>query len=357
MILRENHDTPQAGHLGKDKTYDRVRQSYYWPGMSQDVKTCVQNCEICTKVKYNQNPLKGSLMTRPLQQPWAQLSIDTVVSQTRTKKGNSNVVVVQDLYTKYIELFPIRHRTGKLIAKVLDTVFDRWGTPRSIISDNGLEYVNKDVKALLLARGVDHITTPLGHPQANPVERVNRTIKPMISAFINDKHNEWDENLSKIQFAYNTVPHAGSRISPFYLNHGREALAKRAITPSENKSQLVSDDSVDCWVKRISKIDEFRHKVENRLKIYSDKRLARVNSDKTKSVEISVGTEVYYPTKKLSNKAEGYSSKLAHRYSEPAIVKRIVGPMIVELTDQSGKNIGKYYVTDLKIPRRSLRIK
>ncbi|KMQ87135.1 reverse ribonuclease integrase [Lasius niger] len=124
-ILRENHDTPQAGHLGKDKTYDRVRQSYYWPGISQDVKTYVQDCEICTKVKYNQNPLKGPLMTRPLQQSWAQLSIDTVVSQTRTKKGNSNVVVVQELYTKYIELFPIRHRTGKLIAKVLDTVFDR----------------------------------------------------------------------------------------------------------------------------------------------------------------------------------------------------------------------------------------
>lgn len=93
------------------------------------------------------------------------------------------------------------------------------------------------------------------------------------------------------------------------------------------------------------------------MKIYSDRRLARVNSDKTKSVDISVGTEVYYPTKKLSNKAEGYSSKLARRYSGPAIVKRIVEPMIVELTDQSGKIIGKYYITDLKIPRRSLRIK
>lgn len=163
-------------------------------------------------------------MTRPLQRPWAQLSVDTVVSQTRTNKGNSNVVVVQDLYTKYIELFSIRHRTGKLIVKALDAIFDRWGTPRSIISDNGLEYMNKDVKAFLLVRGVEHITTPLDHPQTNPVERVNRTIKPMIFAFINEKHNEWDENLSKIQFAYNTVPHAGSRISPFHLNHVEKLL-------------------------------------------------------------------------------------------------------------------------------------
>lgn len=67
----------------------------------------------------------------------------------------------------------------------------------------------------------------------------------------------------------------------------------------------MSDDSIDYWIKRISKIDEFRHKVENQLKNYSDKRLAKANSDRTKSVDISVGTrEVYYPTKKLSNKTE-----------------------------------------------------
>lgn len=356
-IIHENHDTPHAGHLGRDKTYDRIRQSYYWPGMSHDIKMYVQECEICIRVKYNQNPLKGPLMTRPLQQPWVQLSVDTIVTQTRTKKGNTNIVVVQDLYTKYIELFPIRHRTGKIIARVLDTVFDRWGTPRSIISDNGLEYVNKDVKALLSVRGVEHITTPLAHPQANPVERVNRTVKPMISAFIEGKHNEWDENLPKLQFAYNTVPHTGSRISSFYLNHGREALAKRIITPSEDLQQNTTDDLDDYWAKRMSKIDEFRHMVEKYLKKHSDRCLSGTNSEVAKSFNVNVGTEVYYSTKKLSNKGEGYSSKLAHRYSGPAVVSKIVGPMVVELTDKSGKFTGKYYAADLKIPRRSLCVK
>lgn len=51
------------------------------------------------------------------------------------------------------------------------------------------------------------------------------------------------------------------------------------------------------------------------------------------------GTKVYYPTKKLSNKAEGYSSKLALCYSWPAFVKRIIGSMIVELTDRFDKNV------------------
>jgi transposase InsO family protein len=353
-VLRENHDLPQAGHLGRDKTLDRIRQNYYWPGMTQDVKSYVEDCETCLKVKYNQSPIKGPLKTRPLQQPWSQLSIDTVVSQTRTKKGNSNVMVVLDLYTKYIELFPMRQRTGKNVVRALDVLFDRWGAPKSVLTDNGTEYINKEVKAFLEARGVEHLTTPLNHPQGNPVERVNRTIKPMIAAFVNDNHNEWDEHLTKIQFAYNTVPHTGSRVSPFYLNHGREAVFKNIRKPGDDTLQTF-DESVERWVKRLGKIDEFRHKIESRLKTYANKTLARSKDDKQTSVEIKIGTEVYYPNKKLSNKAEGYSAKFAHRFVGPVYVKRVLGPMVVELADKTNKIIGKYYVTDLKIPRRSLR--
>lgn len=62
-ILKENHETPQEGHLGRDNTYDRIRRNYYWPGMTRDIKTYVEDCDVCIKVKYNQNPMKGPLKT------------------------------------------------------------------------------------------------------------------------------------------------------------------------------------------------------------------------------------------------------------------------------------------------------
>lgn len=356
IIIRENHEPPRAGHLGRDKTLDRIRQNYYWPGMSQDVKSYLEDCEVCIKVKNNQHPLKGPLVTRPLQSPWAQLAIDIADMSIRSKRGNLHIVVVQDVYTKYIELVPVRNKRGETIVKVLDAVFDRWGVPRSMVSDNGLEYTNKDVKSLLTARGVKHITTPLAHPQANPVEHVNRTIKPMIAAFLKDEQNEWDKYLSKFQLAYNTVPHAGSRISPFYLNHGREAMTRHE-NKTDDSMQPFTEDAVDDWVRRIDKIDELRHAIEVRLKNYAEKRLAKLNPNKTKQVALKVGMEMYYPNKKLSNKAEGYNAKLAHRYVGPAMIKRVLGPMTVELADRNDKIIGKYYATDLKIPRRSLRTK
>ena len=32
-VLFESHNTPESGHLGIEKTYQRVTQRYYWPGV------------------------------------------------------------------------------------------------------------------------------------------------------------------------------------------------------------------------------------------------------------------------------------------------------------------------------------
>ncbi|XP_028172673.1 uncharacterized protein LOC114361727 [Ostrinia furnacalis] len=47
QILKENHDTPTAGHLGTAKTLNKISQRYYWPGMYRDVSTYVKNCKTC----------------------------------------------------------------------------------------------------------------------------------------------------------------------------------------------------------------------------------------------------------------------------------------------------------------------
>lgn len=114
------------------------------------------------------------------------------------------------------------------------------------LKDTG--YFNKYVKALITARRAKHITTPVAHPQCNPVGHVNRTIKPRISAVINDRHKEWVENFSRIQLAYNIVPHSGNKISPFYLNHGHKAVIEHVTKSLKNKRDISTDCSVDYWI-------------------------------------------------------------------------------------------------------------
>lgn len=45
QVLRLSHDIPSAGHLGIDKTLDKVRQSFYWPAMSDYIRGYIKSCD------------------------------------------------------------------------------------------------------------------------------------------------------------------------------------------------------------------------------------------------------------------------------------------------------------------------
>lgn len=70
--------------------------------------------------------------------------------------------------------------------------------------------------------GTVHRLTTAYHPQTNATERVNRTLKTAIHAYIGDKHASWDKYLSQICFALRTAPHESTGLSPSKMLYGRE---------------------------------------------------------------------------------------------------------------------------------------
>lgn len=50
MILHLGHSIPWSGHLGQQKTYERVSQRFYWPKMYQDVQEYCKTCSECQMV-------------------------------------------------------------------------------------------------------------------------------------------------------------------------------------------------------------------------------------------------------------------------------------------------------------------
>ena len=47
MVLKLAHETPLAGHLGRNKTTRRVLQRFYWPGVCRDVAKHCRCCPEC----------------------------------------------------------------------------------------------------------------------------------------------------------------------------------------------------------------------------------------------------------------------------------------------------------------------
>ncbi len=65
QVLKECHDTPIVGHLGRDKTIEAVSRLYYWPTLHTDVVEYVRTCIRCQQTKASAHPPAGLLQTLP----------------------------------------------------------------------------------------------------------------------------------------------------------------------------------------------------------------------------------------------------------------------------------------------------
>ena len=74
-ILISCHDDPSAGHLGHIKTYEKVRQRYYWDGMCKDIEHWCRTCIDCAMRKHPHNHHKAPLLPLPVQDPFDHLAI------------------------------------------------------------------------------------------------------------------------------------------------------------------------------------------------------------------------------------------------------------------------------------------
>ena len=60
-IMTEIHSVPYAGHPGFQRTLQKVRQNFYWKGMTGDVQSFVLTCPVCQMEKAEHTLMRGQL--------------------------------------------------------------------------------------------------------------------------------------------------------------------------------------------------------------------------------------------------------------------------------------------------------
>jgi len=341
-ILHRLHDDPTSGHLGTAKTIARAARSYYWPGMFADVTKYVQKCPNCLAYKTDQRRPAGLLHATAVTAPWEQVTTDLVGPLPRSITGHSWLLVIQDRFTKWVELCPMRSATAPAICKQLkERVFYRHGCPREITSDNGRQFIAKQTRQLLRTLGIRHRTTPAYTPQCNPVERTNKTVKTMIAQYVGPDHRHWDQRVPLLQFAYNTARHEATGYTPAYLNCGRELNSPH---PNERRYPATTAEPED-----IHRLLEDAYEVVRTNEARAFQRQARHYNLRRRPWKPEIGAKVWKRLHPLSSKSDAFNAKLAPKYIGPLEVRRIPSPVIVDLRDEKGRWHRHVHVRDLKV--------
>ncbi|CAF3221850.1 unnamed protein product [Rotaria sp. Silwood2] len=223
QLLTWAHDHPTAGHGGQQKTLFRLSTRVYWKSMRKDIFNYVAACQACQQFKYNNAPTSSLMQMHLVNEPWHTIGMDILGPLPTTARQKRFLLVVVDYFTRWIELFPLRSTTSNDIANILtNEIFSRYGLPKHIVSDNGPQFVSNLFKNFCDILGIKQNLTANYHPQSNMTERVNRTLKPLIAIYAQQRPNSWDNEIQKLAFAIRTAVNDTTGETPAFMMFGRD---------------------------------------------------------------------------------------------------------------------------------------
>jgi len=218
------HGRPECGHLSFSRIYPLLRKRFFWVGMQSDVKKWLSACDSCQRMKsLGRWKTTAPMKTDSVEAPMARLGVDVMGPWPITASGNRFIVIFQDYFSKWIEVFPLKRHDAVAIADLLvREVISRYGAPVRLHSDQGPEFESRLFAEVCKMWNIRKTRTSPYTPWSNgAVERVNQTVKQMVTHYVDSSCNTWDRYLPMLRMAYNFTEHSSTKFTPYMLFFSR----------------------------------------------------------------------------------------------------------------------------------------
>ncbi|MCO5581935.1 hypothetical protein L7F22_035824 [Adiantum nelumboides] len=211
ILIQEHHEVPFAAHPGFNKTYRLLSATYFWPQMQQDVIKYVKACHSCQIMKSSRQLPQGLIQPLPVpKERWESPSMDFITTLPRTTKGNAQILVIVNRFSKMAHFIPCKKAASApdIASLFVQHIFRIHGLPRSIISDRDPKFTGHFWTSLFKSLGTNLLFSSAYHPQTDSqTERVNQILEEMLRHYIQQRLASWEEYLPLVEFAYNNAPH------------------------------------------------------------------------------------------------------------------------------------------------------
>ena len=157
--------------------------------------------------------------------------------------------------------------------------------------------------------GIELVSTLLYHHRANPTERCNRTLKPMIAMYLQGNHKKWDVHVHELQNAIKTVVHLSTKFSSAFLNFGRHPLPPSSLRPEVERGREIEATTVEEWCEKMRRLENVRYLVRKHNKQAQERQAKAFDQEKQ--------DKTY---------KKGVAAKLFTKFEDPCKILEVLSP-------------------------------
>ncbi|CAC5422638.1 unnamed protein product [Mytilus coruscus] len=295
-VVEQYHD--KNGHMGIDKTFDSIRQKYFWPNMFKELYNYVTTCVPCQS--RNLQKVRAPIQeTKIPPYPFCHVGVDLSGPYPTTMSGNRYIIGFIDLYSGWPEAFSVATKSTDNVAHLLiEEITSRHSGIQILTSDNGGENCSKAMEEVCKELNIKHIKTSFYHPQGNAkIERFHRTLHDVLSKLIEDHSTTWDLYLNQALAAIRFNINESTQLSPFYALYNRDP-----VLPLDNilkpRRKYNGEEYHKIALQQQHKSFMLVHKTMKK----SKQKQAKYANKHSKDIKFEVGNPVFYKNHRRASK-------------------------------------------------------
>ena len=303
-------------HGDSQHTLFKFRFRYFHQYENRYMKNFVDTCDVC-KILKGKMPRPISLKQAPVpNRPFENVSMDILGPLPLTDNGNKYILCVIDMFSRFciIKALPTKETDG--IINCLNEIFNYWGFPSVLLSDNALEFTSEALMQFSTIYSIKKTQVLPYSPYSNGiVERNNSKILKLLKLYVHSvEHGEWDSYILTVANCLNNCLNITLEDTPSFvcLNYDTSPNVSR-----EDLKDIYNYDSAESLVTlREKRASGIRDHVRNVIMSNQTKQHSIANK-KRKDRNIDVGSRVLF---KRHNK----TNKLDLNYLGPAVVTHVL---------------------------------
>jgi hypothetical protein len=309
LAMAKVHEGICGTHQSTPKMKWLLRRSgFYWPNMIADCFKYYKRCQVCHK--FGDLQLVPAVELHPIIKPWPfrEWGLDFIGEiHPSSSKGHRFVLVATDYFTKWTEVVALKNMTHREVIEFINEhIIHRFGIPQTLTTDQGTSFMSKEVREFAELYRIKLLNSSPYYAQANgQAESSNRILISQIKKKISYHPKHWHRVLSEALWAHRISKHRATKVSPFELVYGQEAVLPVEISLNVVRFAKQNDLTVgDYYNSMMDNIDEVTDKRVTALgEIEKDKiMVAKAYNKKVKAKSFQVGDLIWKTILSLRSK-------------------------------------------------------